>query len=135
VVSHETTHQLAATRACFRGTCEYRTGFTRDWRRNFENARRATWGRHWRGQRGAPNDLPSPERDREHSNIGFIVADQIFDYARSLGAQLHGYGQAWALTHFLMERHFDKFLAFYRRLGELPPDTFLNSDIINQLFR
>jgi hypothetical protein len=33
-----------------------------------------------------------------------------------------------------MEKHFDKFLAFYRRLGELPPDTFLSSEIINQLF-
>ena len=51
------------------------------------------------------------ERDREHSNIGFIVGDQIFDYAGSLGAKLHGYGQAWALTHFLMEKHFDKFIA------------------------
>ena len=53
---------------------------------------------------------------------------------RSLGAQLHGYGQAWALTHFLMEQHFDKFLIFYRRLGELPPDTFLSGEIVNQLF-
>ena len=34
----------------------------------------------------------------------------------------------------LMEKHFDKFLAFYRRLGELPPDTFLSAEIINHLF-
>jgi len=47
---------------------------------------------------------------------------------------LHGYGQAWALTHFLIDKHFDKFLTFYRRLGELPPDTFLSAEIINQIF-
>ena len=33
-----------------------------------------------------------------------------------------------------MEKHFDKFLTFYRRLGELPPDTFLSQEIINQIF-
>ena len=74
------------------------------------------------------------ERDRTHSNIGFIVGDQIFDYAASLGATLHGYGQAWALTHFLIEKHFDGLMAFYRRLGEMPPDTFLSQEIMNQLF-
>ena len=78
--------------------------------------------------------FPDLERDKEHSNIGFIVGDQIFDYARSLGATLHGYGQAWALTHFLMEKHFDKLMAFYRRLGELPPDTFLSQEVVNQIF-
>jgi hypothetical protein len=74
------------------------------------------------------------EHDREHSNLDFIVGDQIFDYARSLGAKLYGYGQAWALTHFLMEKHFDKLMAFYRRLGELPPDTFLSQEVVNQIF-
>jgi len=74
------------------------------------------------------------ENDREHSNLSFIVGDQIFDYAKTLGATLHGYGQAWALTHFLLEKHFDEFLAFYRRLGELPPDTVPSQEIINQLF-
>ena len=38
------------------------------------------------------------------------------------------------MTHFLLEKHFEKFLTFYRRIGELPPDTFLSQDIINQIF-
>jgi hypothetical protein len=72
--------------------------------------------------------------DREHSNIDFIVGDQIFDYAGNTYTTLHGYSQAWALTHFLMEKHFDKFIAFYRRLGEMPPDLVLSQDALTQLF-
>jgi hypothetical protein len=74
------------------------------------------------------------EPDRQHSSIDFIVGDQIFDYAGNHATKVAGYGQAWALTHFLMEHHFDKFLAFYRRLGEMPPDAHLSSEVVNKLF-
>ena len=74
------------------------------------------------------------ESDRVHSNIGFITTDKIFDRAATLEGTLHGYGQAWALTHFLMERHFDKFIAYYRRLGEMPPDVIMNPDVLTALF-
>jgi hypothetical protein len=74
------------------------------------------------------------DNDRVHSNIDFIVGDQIFDYARNLGATLHGYAQAWALTHFLIENHIKEFAAFYRMLGEMPPDVRLNPDLLKQLF-
>ena len=74
------------------------------------------------------------EKDREHSNIDFIVGDQIFRYAQTHGGTLHGYAQAWALTHFLMEKHFDKFMIFYRKLGEMPPDVPLSSAVLTRLF-
>jgi hypothetical protein len=134
VVSHETTHQMAGNtgllprhvlvpRWVHEGLATY-----------FETPDGATWG-----GIGAVN-ISRLERyrtlqwDRTHSNIDFIVSDEIFDFAASDGALIHGYGQAWALTHFLLEKHFDKFLAFYRRLGELPPDTHLSADVVGQLF-
>ena len=72
--------------------------------------------------------------DREHSSLDFIVGDQIFKYAASHGAILHGYGQAWALTHFLMEKHFDELMVYYRRIGEMPPDIPLSPTVLNKIF-
>src|SRR5262245_3385591 len=134
VVSHETTHQMAGNTGLLPRHVRIPTWVHEGLATYFETPDGATWG-----GIGAVNEerlrtYRALERDREHSNIGFIVGDQIFDYAASLGATLHGYGQAWALTHFLMEKHFEKFLTFYRRLGELPPDTFLSQEIVNQIF-
>src|SRR5262249_45420844 len=134
VVSHETTHQMAGNTGLLPRHVRIPAWVHEGLATYFETPDGATWG-----GIGAVNEerlrtYRALERDREHSNIGFIVGDQIFDYAASLGATLHGYGQAWALTHFLMEKHFEKFLVFYRRLGELPPDTFLSQEIVNQIF-
>jgi hypothetical protein len=76
--------------------------------------------------------LAANQRDR--SNIDFIVSDEIFDLAGSHASTLHAYGQAWALTHFMLERHFDKIFAYYKALGELPRDLPLNPDFLKQLF-
>ena len=58
----------------------------------------------------------------------------MFDFAQSHGAIVHGYGQAWALTHFLMETRIDKFVAYYRMLGEMPAATPLNPDLLFEIF-
>lgn len=134
VVSHEATHQMAGNTGLLPRHVRIPTWVHEGLATYFETPDGASWG-----GIGAVNEsrlslYRALERDREHSNLNFVVGDQIFDYAGSLGATLHGYGQAWALTHFLLERHFDAFLAFYRRLGELPPDTFLSAEIINQIF-
>lgn len=134
VVSHETTHQMAGNTGLLPRHVRIPSWVHEGLASYFETPDGATWG-----GIGAVNEsrlslYRTLEPDREHSNIGFIVGDQIFDYATTRGATLHGYGQAWALTHFLLEKKFDKFLAFYRRLGELPPDTFLSAEIVNQLF-
>jgi hypothetical protein len=134
VVSHETTHQMAGNTGLLPRHVRIPSWVHEGLASYFESPDGATWA-----GIGAVNEsrlmlYRALQNDREHSNISFIVGDQIFDYAGSLGATLHGYGQAWALTHFLLEKHFDKFLAFYRRLGELPPDTFLSQEVINRLF-
>jgi hypothetical protein len=33
-----------------------------------------------------------------------------------------------------MEKHFERFMSFYRRLGEMPPDLVLSADALNELF-
>jgi uncharacterized protein DUF1570 len=134
VVSHETTHQMAGNTGLLPRHVRIPSWVHEGLATYFEESDGATWG-----GIGAVNEerlqrYRALEPDRVHSNIGFIVGDQIFDYAGSIGATLHGYGQAWALTHFLMEKHFDKFLLFYRRLGEMPPDTILSQEIVNQIF-
>ena len=59
-------------------------------------------------------------RSRKHSNIDFIVSDEIFSLAATHGATLHAYGQAWALTHFLLENRFEEFFAYYRAWASCP---------------
>lgn len=134
VVSHETTHQMAGNTGLLPRHVRIPSWVHEGLATFFETPDGASWA-----GIGAVNDERLDryrvlEPDRVHSNIGFIVGDQIFNYAETLGDKLHGYGQAWALTHFLLERHFDEFMVFYRRLGEMPPDTFLNQEVINQLF-
>lgn len=134
VVSHETTHQMAGNTGLLPRHVRVPSWVHEGLATYFETPDGATWG-----GIGAVNGsrlalYRGLEHDKVHSNIGFIVGDQIFDYARTVNATLHGYGQSWALTHFLMEEHFEKFLLFYRRLGELPPDTFLSSAVVNDLF-
>lgn len=134
VVSHEATHQMAGNTGLLPRHVEIPRWVHEGLATYFEAPGDATWA-----GIGAVNDLRlafyrALEKDRVHSNIDFIVGDQIFDYARSHGAVLHGYGQAWALTHFMLETHIKDFVAFYRVLGEMPPDVALNPDLLQQLF-
>jgi hypothetical protein len=134
VVSHEITHQMAGNTGLLPRHVQVPSWVHEGLATYFESPNGASWS-----GIGAVNDsrlklyrVLAP--DREHSNIDFIVGDQIFDYAGNTYTTLHGYSQAWALTHFLMEKHFDKFIAFYRRLGEMPPDLILSQDALTQLF-
>lgn len=134
VVSHEATHQLASNTGLFPQHVRVPSWVHEGLAAYFESPNDGAWS-----GIGAVNELRiqfyrALERDREHSNIDFIVGDQIFDYAQSLGAVLHGYGQAWAMTHFLMERHFDELMRFYKALGELPPDVPFDPDVLTAVF-
>lgn len=135
VVSHEGTHQLASNTGL-----QPRDVLTPSWLAEglatyFESPDEATWAGF-----GAVNDSrlewyrEFAKVDRERSNIDFIVGDEVFDLAASHGATLHAYAQAWALTHFLMENHFKEFMEYYRRIGEMPPDIVLNSELLNAVF-
>ncbi|HUY32421.1 MAG TPA: DUF1570 domain-containing protein [Pirellulales bacterium] len=134
VVSHECTHQLAANTGLFPRNVRIPRWVHEGLAAYFESPSDGAWS-----GVGAVNEqrimfYRALESDREHSNIDFIVGDQIFDYAGSIGAFLHGYGQAWALTHFLIEKHLDEFIRYYRELGEMPPDVRLNPQLLNTLF-
>lgn len=134
VVSHEATHQLAGNTGLFPRHVMIPSWVHEGMAAYFESPNDAAWS-----GIGAVNALRlgyyrALEGDREHSNIDFIVGDQIFDYAGSHGTILHGYGQAWALTHFLVESHFEKLMNYYRKLGEMPPDVVLSADLLTKLF-
>lgn len=134
VVSHEATHQMAGNTGLLPMHVMAPSWLHEGLATYFETPDGATWG-----GIGAVNEsrldlYRTLQSDREHSNIDFIVTDQIFDLAGSHMAKVHGYGQAWALTHFLIERHFDKYMAFCRRIGEMPPDVKLSPDVVKQIF-
>lgn len=134
VVSHEATHQMASNTGLFPHHVRVPSWVHEGLAAYFESPNDGAWS-----GIGAVNEqrikfYRALEPDRAHSSLDFIVGDQIFDYARSLGATLHGYGQAWALTHFLIEKHFDELMRFYKALGELPPDINFTPDVLNALF-
>lgn len=135
VVSHEATHQMAGNTGLLPRDVRIPSWVHEGLATYFE----APDGASWSGIGAVNADRLKwyrlLEPDREHSNIDFIVGDQIFDYAKTHAGKVAGYGQAWAITHFLMERHMDEFIAFYRRLGEMPPDVQLSQEILSQLFR
>jgi len=134
VVSHECTHQLAANTGLFPRHLHVPRWVHEGLAAYFESPSDGAWS-----GIGAVNQLRigfyrALANDTQHSSIDFIVGDQIFDYAGSIGAILHGYGQAWALTHFLVEKHLDQFIRYYKELGEMPPDVRLNPQLLNTLF-
>jgi Protein of unknown function (DUF1570) len=117
VVSHEATHQLAANSGLLD-----REKFQVRWAHEglasyFESPKDATWA-----GIGAVNQVRIDyyrilALDPEHSSIEFVVTDKIFDYAGSNDSVMAAYGQAWALTHFLMDKHLDKLLQFYKKMA------------------
>ena len=134
VVSHEATHQMAGNTGLLPRDVRVPSWVHEGLATYFETPDGASWGGigSVNGDRLRWYRLLEP--DREHSNIDFIVGDQIFDYAGNHATLVAGYGQAWALTHFLLEKHFDGFINFYRRLGEMPPDVQLSQEILNKMF-
>lgn len=117
VVTHEATHQLAANSGLLD-----REKFQVRWAHEglasyFESPKEATWA-----GIGAVNDRRLGyyrilAQDPEHSSLEFVVSDRIFDYAASNFSVQAAYGQAWALTHFLMDQHLDKLIAFYEKMA------------------
>lgn len=123
VVTHEATHQLAANsglmdrhkfhvRWAHEGLASY-----------FEAPKNATWS-----GIGAVNETRLQfyrilALHPEYSKLEFVVTDRIFDFAGNHFTAVAAYGQAWALTHFLMDRHMDELVEFYRRMATDEQDT------------
>lgn len=117
VVTHEATHQLAANSGLLD-----REKFQVRWAHEglasyFESPKEATWA-----GLGAVNEQRLGyyrilEQDPKHSTIEFVVTDKIFDFAGSSYSVQAAYGQAWALTHFLTERHLPELMKFYKMMA------------------
>ncbi len=119
VVSHEATHQLAgntglmprgkiALRWAHEGLASY-----------FETSSDAVWN-----GIGAVNErrLKSYIRvssDEKRRSIELLISDLLFDGAQSSREEVDAYGQAWALTHYLMENKPEKLVEYYRRTSEI----------------
>ncbi|MFN9988040.1 MAG: DUF1570 domain-containing protein, partial [Pirellula sp.] len=51
------------------------------------------------------------------------ISDLLFDGAKDGTQQVEAYGQAWALTHFLMERHFQKTVKYYQKISQIESES------------
>ncbi len=118
VVTHEATHQLAANS----GLLERERFFVR-WAHEglasyFESPKEATWAGIGAVNAQRLGFYRILERDPEHSSIEFVVTDKIFDFAGSSFSVQAAYGQAWALTHFLMDKHLEELMEFYKLMAK-----------------
>ena len=122
VVSHEATHHMAGNTGLMPADAPVPVWAAEGLATYFESPKEAAWS-----GIGAVNDerlqwYKDLEKDRKHSNIDFIVSDRIFSRAANLGSTLHAYGQAWAFTHFLMAKHFDKLFQWYMLIAKKTKD-------------
>lgn len=120
VLTHECTHQLAANANLIPRDSLFVRWTHEGLAAYFESPKEATWS-----GIGAVNEQRLAyyrmlSEDREHGSIEFLVTDRVFDYAANQGAVLAAYGQAWALTHFLMTTRFSQLMDYYDRLAKLP---------------
>ncbi len=134
VVTHEATHHMASNTGLMPGEAPVPLWAAEGLATYFESPKDAAWS-----GIGAVNEerlewYRELEGDREHSNIDFIVSDRVFRLAGSHGSTLHAYGQAWALTHFLMDQHFDKLIKWYKLIAAKPADKPLSADELQATF-
>ena len=120
VVSHEATHHLAGNTGLMPADAPVPVWAAEGLATYFESPKQAAWSGIGSVNKERLSWYKGLESDREHSNIDFIVSDQIFSRAGSQESTLHAYGQAWALTHFLMDRHFDKLFQWYTLIANKP---------------
>lgn len=118
VVSHETTHQMAGNTGLQPNDSTMPTWAAEGVATYFESPKEAAWA-----GIGAVNETRlamyrTLQGNTQRSNINFIVSNRIFIQASSGEETLHAYAQAWALTHFLMTRHFDKLMKYYKLAGK-----------------
>jgi hypothetical protein len=119
VVSHEATHQLAgnsgimprnkvALRWAHEGLASY-----------FETSNDAGWGGIGAVNEGRLKSYYRVSSDPRRADIGLLVCDGLFDLARNQQEEADVYGQAWGLTHFLMERRFEDLIGYYRKISAI----------------
>ncbi|MFO0012332.1 MAG: DUF1570 domain-containing protein [Planctomycetota bacterium] len=119
VVSHEATHQLAgntglmprdkiAMRWAHEGLASY-----------FETSSDAGWGGIGAVNQGRLKGYRRVSSDPQRAPLELLVSDLLFDKAADGRERSDAYGQAWALTHFLMETRSEALIEYYRTISEL----------------
>jgi hypothetical protein len=114
VVSHEATHQMAANTKLQPNEAAVPLWAAEGMATYFESPKEAAWAGIGSVNESRLQWYRGLADDHEHSNIDFIVSDEIFHKAGNIQSTVHAYGQAWALTHFLMSHHFDKLTKYYQ---------------------
>ena len=123
VVSHEATHQLAGnsgimsrdkigSRWAHEGLASY-----------FETPAGAVWGGIGSVNQTRLEDYRTIARDQSRSRLEEMVSDGLFYKAKSQNQAVEVYGQAWALTYFLMEKRFDKLMDYYAKCAKFDDDV------------
>lgn len=134
VVTHEATHQIAGNSGLFPRRIRIPKFAQEGLAAFFESPNDATWAGVGAINKTRIEWYRALEKDRVHSDIDFVVSDQIYSRAASHGAILHAYGQAWAITHFLMDKHFSELQDFWRNLARLPADMVVSEDDLVRCF-
>lgn len=135
VVSHECAHQMAGNTGLLPRYVMVPSWVHEGLATYFECPKDATWS-----GIGAVNEARLEwykglvENQKEYSSLEWIVTDQIFDLGATHASKLHAYGQAWALTHFMLEQHPGEMLSFYDKLGKMPPDIVFSPDTLSKTF-
>lgn len=136
-VSHEASHQLANNTGLFTYGKYTPTWAAEGIGTYFETPRSAAWG-----GIGAVNEQRLDwyrvlGRFPAISNIPVIVSDRVFSRAEDGFDQMHAYAQAWALTHFLMEHHFEELMAYYQEVQLLDVDSgdLTEQDLVNVFYK
>lgn len=132
-VSHEATHQLAGNTGLLPRFVSIPRWVHEGLATYFEAPEDATWSGIGAVNKNRLAWYQALAADPLHSNINFVISDQIFDLAVGNSAVI-AYGQAWGLTHFLMEKHPEELIAYYRMLAQLPPDVSFSPDLLQELF-
>jgi hypothetical protein len=128
VVSHEATHHMAAATGLFPNESPVTTWAHEGLATYFESPSDAAWSGIGSVNKDRLKRYRELALDTRHSNVRFIVSDRIFAKAGTMDALVHGYGQAWALTHFLMNRHFEKLIRYYGLVAAEKSDENLDPD-------
>jgi hypothetical protein len=137
VVSHEATHQMAGNTGLLPRGVMIPSWVHEGLATYFEAPADGAWA-----GIGAVNEdriglyrllADSPE-NRQYTHLNFLVGDQLFEYAGNHFTVLAAYSQAWALTHFMLEKHPEKFIEYYRLMGQMPRDVRFNEDVLTALF-
>ncbi len=134
-VTHEATHQIAGNNGLFPRRIRIPKFAQEGLAAFFESPSDATWSGVGAINQNRINWYRALENDRVHSNIDFIVTDRVYSRAQGIGSNImHAYGQAWGLTHFLMDKHFTELNEYWRNLARLPADMTISEGDLKNCF-